>query len=1751
MFDDERAQELTVAPSQTGHGSDPVEASPSNDHPATAPEAAPASRAASTRWTPRATGKPSGAAAAAWLRRHAVAATIAVVATALVGGLLGWNSGRIDDGAIADASHPTSTRAAGGSGAASSDRPGPSASIEPTETYRPLAGASAAPTALLTARGASGLVVPLDASFRLESTDGTPAATLAAGLTVEPAFAFSVRKQATNDAVLLAPARPLIAGALYRFALYGSGGQLLDTWAFQAKQPLRIVGTLPETRSSEVPLDTGIEITFDQDGVEDASSHVTIQPATPGRFEQHGRTLAFVPDRTLAASTLYTVTVTRGVKVTATGEETIVDTRLQFETQSAAGDEDAATTYEFPDEVTEASTSERPTLSIYAYRNMDAKPPTSTRIAVYRLAGIGAAIDAFRTLRARPDWTRWTATGLVDVTGLARVLSADLPLNPYRNGFWVRLPEPLAAGWYLVQQSDGTRPIQAVLQVTDVAGYLAISETKTIVWANDLRTGAPIAAATASSDGVRFARTDGSGLAVGATPKSLLPRTGATCARPCDPVVVVRTADGRQIFLPAATGHDKLEGDGGLYWWYESDATTWSLLHTDRSRYRPGDTVNLWGFVRDRDGGAVPSSVTIRLYSEPEGDEAGAPAVATVTRHPNRAGAFSGALPLTGLPDGYYRLTMAVGARVIRSTAIVIGPIAKPAYQLDVTTGRRVYIAGDHVTVTVRAHFFEGTPVPGVALHVRGFGEGSATTDSLGTAVYRTIATIDEELQEGPTTASIGAIPARAEEAEITAGSRDVVIFPSSRTIDAVGRIANGQVIVTGGVHLVAVKRLEASIGRGFSIWDLDPRGGAVRGATVSVTFYELVPSHKQIGTEYDFVEKKVVPVYDNEIHDREIRTIRVTTRADGSWTAAMPASLTDHGYRIAVRVGDPDGHVARATAFANRTASSPYDTNPEATLDVSTPTTNPDHLYGIGDRIDVRLTDPARRQATGDGTRYLFFTAQSGIRTATVQSSRRFVTAFPTWGAPNVSIGGVRFTGEGYVGTTWFGANFRITDRKLQVDLTTDAARYVPGGTVTVTVRTRSAGGAPVSATVILRAVDEKLFTIGAAETEDPLRELYAGLADGVLGTYRSHRDPVGQPEGGDTGGGGDDRDDFRDSLLFKAITTGADGRGSTSFHLSDDLTSWRVTASAVTARLQAGVGSVLVPVGLPFFVDASVAPEYLTADRPSIAVRTFGTAVAVGAPVTIRVTSPSLGFDSGPLSGTAFTTLDVPLPALHSGPQTLTITATTGSGASARTDRLTRSFQVVDTRLTRQRTTYVELPSSAPFAGGDGFTTVLVADASGGRYLALLTDLANGTSARLERALAADLAARLLKDRFGATDIVPDGEPFAAERYQGPDFGLGVVPYASSDLEASVLVAIVAPDRVNRISLASYLQTIRDSSGETRERRMFALAGLAGLGEAVLPTIRTAATDPDLTVREELMLGLGAARLGDSTTARAILDRVIKASGEQSGTLARLRVGTTAAEITAGTALAAALAAAVGDPLAPRFWAYVEANPAADQVNDLLAIAFVTSTLDRRPVQAARFAWTVAGDRHVVTLDAGASFRLVLTPVQLATLAIERLSGSVGVTTQWREAVRPTAFTDDPDLTISRSSSPLSTVHAADLVVVELAVTFTGQAANGCRQVTELVPSGLAPVGAWSRWSNPDEEEVPPDDGIILPYDQVGSRVFFCVEPTATRRAFTLRYVARVVTTGTYAWEPAVAQSGSDEGIANLTPVSSITIR
>jgi hypothetical protein len=450
----------------------------------------------------------------------------------------------------------------------------------------------------------------------------------------------------------------------------------------------------------------------------------------------------------------------------------------------------------------------------------------------------------------------------------------------------------------------------------------------------------------------------------------------------------------------------------------------------------------------------------------------------------------------------------------------------------------------------------------------------------------------------------------------------------------------------------------------------------------------------------------------------------------------------------------------------------------------------------------------------------------------------------------------------------------------------------------------------------------------------------------------------------------------------------------------------------------------------------------------------------------------------------------------------------------------------------------------------GGPDRTDVVVSDAGGGRYAALLLELSDAQSARLERALAAAMASSLAIERFKLGDSVTPVE-FDGRTYQTPDGGLAVLPYSGTDLEVSVLAALVAPDRFDRGPLEAYLSTIAAKGDETRERRNYALAGLAGLGASVLPRIRAAAADPDLTIRERLLLGLGAAALGDAATARSIGAALAGSYGESIGDAARLRVSNDAAEVTAATALMAMLAAANGDPIAPRYWAYVESNPNLEAPYELHAVGYVARVLDRVGAHPASFAYALGGERKVVELAAGETFRMSVTDEQLADLTIERLSGQIGVTTTWREPVAGSSIEKDPDVTIKRTVAPTGAIAAADLVRVDLTVDLGSNPPVGCHNVTEIVPSGLLAIGNLQAWFNPDEGETEPaPGGLEPPYAQVGQRLYFCAAKNITGNVVHLRYYARVVTPGTYTWEPAIVESRTGADRAALTKSQVIEI-
>ena len=248
----------------------------------------------------------------------------------------------------------------------------------------------------------------------------------------------------------------------------------------------------------------------------------------------------FVPDKRLKAATIYTVTLTRGVSVEGTGQILQEDHVFQFETRSRSTT--PRTLAWLTRDLFDSGTAERPVLGIEAFGER------RIHVEVYRFPDQDAAITAYRRLVTRPWWTQWSGTDAISTRDLRRVVSTDLNIMRMTNGARaIRLPARLPEGDYLVQTGRRDRP-QAILQVTDVAGYVSTSAPKTLVWVNDLKSrravdGAEVRVAGGDPVGV----TDDSGLLAIKTPDALL-GTGPDDATLR--ILTMRTPDRRTSFMP-------------------------------------------------------------------------------------------------------------------------------------------------------------------------------------------------------------------------------------------------------------------------------------------------------------------------------------------------------------------------------------------------------------------------------------------------------------------------------------------------------------------------------------------------------------------------------------------------------------------------------------------------------------------------------------------------------------------------------------------------------------------------------------------------------------------------------------------------------------------------------------------------------------------------------------------------------------------------------------------------------------------------------------------------------------------------------------------------------------------------------------------------------------------------------------------------------------------------------------------------
>ena len=921
-----------------------------------------------------------------------------------------------------------------------------------------------------------------------------------------------------------------------------------------------------------------------------------------------------------------------------------------------------------------------------------------------------------------------------------------------------------------------------------------------------------------------------------------------------------------------------------------------------------------------------------------------------------------------------------------------------------------------------------------------------------------------------------------------------------------------------------------------------DPSGTSIAGGKIRAEVIHLVPVRHQFGTIYDFVEKKVVPEYEYEINEISLGTTTLTSAIDGTFHLSVAVPVATDGYQVILTTTDPEGRRIRTTVYA----AEPAETNsgeqrPYLEVRGGGCGSAPRLVSSLDQPVDMTMHDSGGGVASG---RFLFLVDAPGALEVTVQDAATLTRVLRDADLPGFTVRAVWLSSRGY-SVADVTAVVDPHDKAITIGLHPDRARYQPGDPVTLAVTTADRAGNPIAADVVIRGVDEKLFTLGFARDTDPLNDLLAMPDPGFGGAYRSHAVPNRLDGGcGDAGGDGGGRYNFRDTVTFQRILTDAAGNGSATFELSDDLTSWHISAVAVSSGLGAGDAAILIPVGLPFFVDAILAPEYLIGERAVMRIRAYGGALTAGDQVRFTVSAPSLGLAPTTIEGTAFETFRVPLPAMTAGDHAIRIEGDAQVGGTPHHDALIRTIHVTNSRLGTLVTSYDVLEPGFVPQGGDGLTSYLITDAGRGRFIALLESLAFSTSSRFDRTAAAELARQLLIREFDvpATSLPATG--YDAMRYQRG--GIALLPYSSVDAFLSARAALTAGSLIGSEDLRWALEGWADGDdGATPEQMLASLAGLAGLGQDVLDRLR--AYDPaSLSIREQLWLGLGLAASGDEQGARAIERGLLRAYGERLGPWVRLAVGATLDNSLDASAMLLLLAARVGDPLASDVAKYLDDHPSRNLVFPLEQVAYAEAALERLPRAAARFAWTLAGDRHVVQLPPGDSYSLVLTSSQRSSLTLERLEGQLAVVTTWTSS-NPT-LPSSGGVTVKRTVSPAGDAPEDRLVRVTLEVTFGTQPIIGCFLLTDLLPSGLAPIAANAGWPEDLDEPVG-----IRPFEVEGQRVAWCATPRSSNGGggSLYTYAARVVSPGTYRWEPAVIQSEVVQTVGASTTETSYTIR
>ena len=1480
---------------------------------------------------------------------------------------------------------------------------------------------------------------------------------LRAVLQIEPAFSYSLEKQ--EDGWFLSPAEPLERNCLYRFQAIGGDGKAVQSFAFQTESDLLVNSAYPSQDADYVDLDSGIEISFNTAGIsaDDFKEHFAIQPAVSGEFRVTGYTGIFIPNELLQENTYYHVTVSAGLKA-PNGMELKEDYAYSFGTVTNKKDRtrfySSGKDYE----------TYMPGDNIYFFvHTSDETAALDFQVSAYRFPDYQAYVDEIDKYN-NYSHTRWGPKQeyRTDTIGLERAYQETQNLVPSRSyGYYTAIPGGLEPGFYVmtVQNDENGIHIQKYFQVCSLSVYMESASGNTLVWVNDPDTGKPLEDMEISFRDIKgkispaSGKTNADGIARIETGE--LSQASVTIQKESTPIYYTLNYLQEKSEVPLSENY-------------------FLAIYTDREIYQPTDTVHFWGVVAPRSpSGKSPDSVTAALM---DGDKP----FSKVTVQVGENGTFTGELSIASLEQGYYEFSILdENGKSYGYHYLHITEFTKPSYILNVSHSKPFYFVNEPVDFSIIAKYFDGSPVSGGKVSVNASGSAFVTLDDTGSAEYSCYyQPYGYEPIPSWYPTSIWYTVGSGDERDVfmsTDGS--VEIIKSKIGI----KTENDDNFLT--VHANYLD--EAKLGRDPSLSYDEAYTGPAADIPLRIIVNKITYTRTPSSTYYDPILKKSITIYDTN-REESIADILQSQTVGG--TAKIPISnYTNTGdvqywYQI-----EFDGGVTGTVRGVHHPAQTRFWSDNDYTYSFR-PTyerlsLKEDEKISLALYLNQTRAENKGRILYNVYQRDMLSSAflEAGVSETSLTFTKEYI--------PSVQIIGAYFDGRKVFPIDSFSAYFNYEDKTIQVDVSSDRETYRPGEKANITVKT-----SVPNASVCVGVVDESIFQI-QQQNLDIAEQLYKNIylphiyQDTSYTAYDEAEDSKNMATGGMGGAGGDGgkgymREKFLDTALFQTAKTDENGTASVTLTLPDNITSWRITAAAVTGDLMGGSTTRNTIVTQPFYLQTIVTREYLAGDDVSVSAMGVGTEASHGEEIqyTALLKSPD---------GTVLDTLEAKDKA---GSQTpfnfgkrpvgeylLEVSAKLGEY----TDALRQPFSVVSSVQTEPVFQDVPFEQISSLESVRYPVRVTVYNTLLRPYLYVLNHLMYCYSDRTEE-LAASYEARRLYNL-----LLPEEEQeeiFKDNRLndiQEGESGIKILPNSEPDPAATVKMLIAAPNLVNSSSSEKYFRSILADPAVTQEQRVYAYLGLSILKQPILRDIQRMASE-EHTDSEKLLLGAALASFGDINGASRILDSLSNLRREGNGLV--WYEGADQEETlknTASALLLVSLAKTVKDADGLALWLVrqTDLGNLSDTPVSLELLAYLRG-FEFGELPESKFTYMEDGKLQEVVLDATGTKTISFYKDALEKADFKAVSGDIAANVRTVEYSSGLSAAGEDLVHISKQYYPLDAstdgFTAGQRMRVECTIAFSPDAPDGNYIFSDYIPSGMRylPNQRGYRDSNGDRE-------------------------------------------------------------------------